>query len=100
MELDSQNKGMIRGPHRKIESLASTALGLIRRAKRDKRWLAVRELSSLEGRAQFMFLAIKPARFYLREMHDVLRTKDSLSGRVKMTHQLMRDLEWWVAVPG
>eukprot|EP00873_Tetraselmis_striata_P022075 jgi/Tetstr1/442339/TSEL_030479.t1 len=32
-------------------------------------------------------------------MHDVLRTKDSWSGRVKMTRQLRRDLEWWVAVP-
>eukprot|EP00873_Tetraselmis_striata_P010551 jgi/Tetstr1/430815/TSEL_020598.t1 len=42
------------------------------------------------GRAQFMFLAIKPARFYLRELHDVLRTKDSWSGRVKMTHHLRR----------
>eukprot|EP00873_Tetraselmis_striata_P017017 jgi/Tetstr1/437281/TSEL_026010.t1 len=28
-------------------------------------------------RAQFLFLAIKPARFYLRKLHDVLRTKDS-----------------------
>eukprot|EP00873_Tetraselmis_striata_P029922 jgi/Tetstr1/450186/TSEL_037227.t1 len=38
-------------------------------------------------------------RFNLRELHDVLRTKDSWSERVKMTHQLRRDLEWWVAVP-
>eukprot|EP00873_Tetraselmis_striata_P001294 jgi/Tetstr1/421558/TSEL_012502.t1 len=54
-----------------------------------------------QGRPQFMFLVInKPARFYLRELHDVLRTKDSCSGRVKMTHQLIRhDLEWWMAVP-
>eukprot|EP00873_Tetraselmis_striata_P042761 jgi/Tetstr1/463025/TSEL_007963.t1 len=59
------------------------------------------ELASLAWRPQFTFLAInKPARFYLRELHDVLRTKDSWSGRVKMTHQLIRhDLEWWVAVP-
>eukprot|EP00873_Tetraselmis_striata_P007380 jgi/Tetstr1/427644/TSEL_017769.t1 len=31
-----------------------------------------------------MFIAIKLARFYLREIFDVLRTKDSWSGRVKM----------------
>eukprot|EP00873_Tetraselmis_striata_P033315 jgi/Tetstr1/453579/TSEL_040547.t1 len=52
------------------------------------------------GRAQLMFFAISPARFYFRELHDVPRTKDSWSGRVKRTHQLRRDQEWWVAVPG
>eukprot|EP00873_Tetraselmis_striata_P038840 jgi/Tetstr1/459104/TSEL_004554.t1 len=51
------------------------------------------------GRAHFLYLATKPAWVYLRELHDVLRTKDSWSGRVKMTHQLRRDLEWWGAVP-
>eukprot|EP00873_Tetraselmis_striata_P035703 jgi/Tetstr1/455967/TSEL_042748.t1 len=52
------------------------------------------------GRAQFLFLAIKVvALFYLRELHDVLRTKNSWSGRVKMAYQLRRDLEWWIAVP-
>eukprot|EP00873_Tetraselmis_striata_P025448 jgi/Tetstr1/445712/TSEL_003511.t1 len=50
------------------------------------------------GGAKFMFLAIKPARFYLSELHDVLRTKDSWSGHVKMTHMIRRDLEWWAAV--
>eukprot|EP00873_Tetraselmis_striata_P021831 jgi/Tetstr1/442095/TSEL_030254.t1 len=36
----------------------------------------------------------------MREPHDVLRTKDSWSGRVKMTHeQLLRNLEWWMVVP-
>eukprot|EP00873_Tetraselmis_striata_P046629 jgi/Tetstr1/466893/TSEL_011348.t1 len=35
------------------------------------------EIDSRSGRAQFLFLAIKPARFYLRKLHDVLRTKDS-----------------------
>eukprot|EP00873_Tetraselmis_striata_P014980 jgi/Tetstr1/435244/TSEL_024163.t1 len=52
-----------------------------------------------QGRAQFLLLTIKPARFYLRELHDVLRTKDSWSGRVKMTPQLRRDFEWWAAIP-
>eukprot|EP00873_Tetraselmis_striata_P011479 jgi/Tetstr1/431743/TSEL_002232.t1 len=48
----------------------------------------------------FLFLDIKPVRFYLLKLHDVLRTKDSWSGRVKMTHyHLRRDLEWRVAVP-
>eukprot|EP00873_Tetraselmis_striata_P043404 jgi/Tetstr1/463668/TSEL_008529.t1 len=64
-------------------------------------------LTSLLGRlarvptclAQFMFLAFKPAQFDLRELHDVLRTRDSWSGRVRMTHQLRRNLKWSLAVP-
>eukprot|EP00873_Tetraselmis_striata_P017522 jgi/Tetstr1/437786/TSEL_026440.t1 len=59
---------------------ASGSRLLIRRAKRDKRWLHVRELVSLAGRAQFLFLPINPARFYLREMYNVLRAKHSWSG--------------------
>eukprot|EP00873_Tetraselmis_striata_P041684 jgi/Tetstr1/461948/TSEL_007026.t1 len=40
-------------------------------------------------------LAIAPARFYLCELHDVLKTRDSWSGRVKLSRQLERDLQWW-----
>eukprot|EP00873_Tetraselmis_striata_P011325 jgi/Tetstr1/431589/TSEL_021120.t1 len=83
--------------HERLTSLL--ALGFIRRDKRDMRWLPVRELAFLTERAQFVFLAIKAARFYQRELHDVLRTKDAWSGRVNMTHWLRRDLEWWAAVP-
>eukprot|EP00873_Tetraselmis_striata_P029593 jgi/Tetstr1/449857/TSEL_036919.t1 len=67
------------------------------RASRDARWLPVRELQSLAGRAQYLFLAIPAARFYLRELHDVVGSK--WAGRVRMTHQLRRDLQWWTAVP-
>eukprot|EP00873_Tetraselmis_striata_P020642 jgi/Tetstr1/440906/TSEL_029177.t1 len=98
MEIDSRRSGTIRAPARKLDPLAATALGLIRRAKRDMRWLLVREVASQGGRAQFLFLAINPAGFYLRELHDVLRANDSWSGLVKITRQLRRDLEWWLAV--
>eukprot|EP00873_Tetraselmis_striata_P013493 jgi/Tetstr1/433757/TSEL_022975.t1 len=44
----------------------------------------------------FMFLTVKPAQFDLRELHDVLRTKDSCSERVNtMAHKLRRDLDCW-----
>eukprot|EP00873_Tetraselmis_striata_P006759 jgi/Tetstr1/427023/TSEL_017228.t1 len=100
-EFDSHN-GTLTGPtEHKLELLHATAHGLIRRAKHDKRWLPVQELASSTCRAQFLFvLAIKHAQFYLRELHNVLYcTKDSWGGRVKMTHQLERDLEWRGVVP-
>eukprot|EP00873_Tetraselmis_striata_P021878 jgi/Tetstr1/442142/TSEL_030295.t1 len=52
-----------------------------------------------DGFYAFLYLAIALARFYLRELHDVLKTRDSWSGRVKLTRQLERDLQWWVGVP-
>eukprot|EP00873_Tetraselmis_striata_P044598 jgi/Tetstr1/464862/TSEL_009600.t1 len=51
---------------------------------------------SLDGLNTF-FLSIPAARFYLRELHDVVGSK--WGGRVCVTHQLRRDLQWWTAVP-
>jgi hypothetical protein len=47
----------------------------------------------------FLYLAIAPARFFLRELHNVLATRNGWGGRVRLTHQLRRDLEWWRTVP-
>eukprot|EP00873_Tetraselmis_striata_P003159 jgi/Tetstr1/423423/TSEL_014104.t1 len=44
------------------------------------------ELKSLAGRARYIYLAIPSARFYLREIHDVVGS--TWGGRVHMTHQL------------
>jgi hypothetical protein len=51
------------------------------------------------GKAKFLFLAIAPARFFLRETHNVLSTRIGMGGRVRLTHQLRRDLEWLRKVP-
>eukprot|EP00873_Tetraselmis_striata_P005471 jgi/Tetstr1/425735/TSEL_016155.t1 len=77
--------------------LARQAKQVLQRAARDARWLPVRELQSLAKRAQCLYLATPAARSYLRELHDVVGSK--WGGRVRMTHQLRRDLQWWTAVP-
>eukprot|EP00873_Tetraselmis_striata_P001518 jgi/Tetstr1/421782/TSEL_012685.t1 len=89
--------GYFYAPVDKLQRLARQAKQLLQRAARDARWLPMRELQSLAGRAQYLFLAIPAARFYLRELHDVVGSK--WGGRVRMTHQLRRDLQWWTAVP-
>eukprot|EP00873_Tetraselmis_striata_P009838 jgi/Tetstr1/430102/TSEL_001961.t1 len=91
--------GLLRNPAKGLwePRLARQAKQLLQRAARDARWLPVRELQSLAGRAQYLFLAIPAGRFYLRELHDVVGSK--WGGRVRMTHQLRRDLQWWTAVP-
>eukprot|EP00873_Tetraselmis_striata_P037817 jgi/Tetstr1/458081/TSEL_044588.t1 len=82
----------------KLQRLARQAKQLLQRAARDARWLlSMRELQSLAGRAQYMYLAIPAARFKKRELHNVVGSK--WGGRVRMTHQPRRDLQWWTAVP-
>eukprot|EP00873_Tetraselmis_striata_P020630 jgi/Tetstr1/440894/TSEL_029166.t1 len=96
LEIDTSGSPTLRTPAEKLANIARAAKRLIQRAKRDRRWLPARELAALAGKCQFLYLAIAPARFYLREPHDVLKTRDSWSGRVKLTRQLERDLQWWV----
>jgi hypothetical protein len=44
-------------------------------------------------------LAIPVARFFLRELHDVVKSAKCSSGTVRVTAQLKRDLEWRTHVP-
>eukprot|EP00873_Tetraselmis_striata_P035003 jgi/Tetstr1/455267/TSEL_042105.t1 len=89
---------MFYAPADKLNRLSRQAIRLVGRATRNARWLPVRELPSLAGQAQYLFLAIPAARFFLRELHSVVG--DRWGGRVRMTPQLRRDLQWWTSVPG
>ncbi len=57
--------------------------------------MPVKSLAFLAGKAQFLHLAIPVARFYLRELHDVVKSVKSWTGTVRVSKQLKRDLEWW-----
>ena len=91
--------GKFYAPEEKLASIAALAKSMLGRAARSRRWLPVKELAALAGKAQFLYLAIPVARFYLRELHDVAVTASSWSAQVKMTNQLQRDLRWWIQVP-
>eukprot|EP00873_Tetraselmis_striata_P004131 jgi/Tetstr1/424395/TSEL_014954.t1 len=92
-------RGEFRAPEEKLIALATAARSLLGRAASNKRWLPARQLASFAGKAQFLYLAVTPARFFLRELHCVLATRQGWGGRVKMTNQLRRDLQWWTQVP-
>jgi hypothetical protein len=81
----------------KLQNLAKQARHLLQRATRTSRWLPVKELQSFVGQAQYLFLAISATRFFMRELHSVLG--DEWGGRVRLTPQLRRDLQWWTQVP-
>jgi hypothetical protein len=83
-----------RAPHAKLNQTAQQASSLLGRAATNARWLRARELAAFAGKAQFLYLAIAPARLFSRERHDVLATRRGWGGRGRLTHQLRRDLEW------
>eukprot|EP00873_Tetraselmis_striata_P045690 jgi/Tetstr1/465954/TSEL_000917.t1 len=90
--------GYFYAPADKLQRLARQAKQLMQCAAPDARWLPMRELQSLAGRAQYLHLASPAARFYMRELHDVV-VGSKWGGRVRMTHQLRRNMQWWTAVP-
>ena len=71
---------------------------LLCRVAPHKRWVSVKTLASLAGKAQFLHMAKRVARFFLRELHDVVMSAKCWSGTVQVTPQLKRDLEWWTHV--
>jgi hypothetical protein len=62
-------------PPAKLLQLAQHASSLLGRTASNARWLPTRQLVAFAGKAQFLYLAIAPARFFLREMHNVLATR-------------------------
>jgi hypothetical protein len=64
---------------------------------RNARWLPVKDLQTLACHAQYLFLAIPAARFFLRKLHSVVGEKCGVL--VRLTPQLRRDLEWSTEVP-
>jgi hypothetical protein len=67
--------GMIHAPPAKLHQLAQHASSLLGRAASNARCLPTSQLATIAGKAQFLYLAIVPARFFLREMHNVLVTR-------------------------
>ena len=76
MTLDFE-KGEFRAPIVKLKDIATLAKGLLCRAASNKRWVSAKALASLVGKAQFLHLTILVAKFFLRELHDVVKSKKS-----------------------
>jgi hypothetical protein len=90
---------MFRAAPDKLRQLAQQASSLLGQAASKAHWLPARHLVAFAGKAQFLYLAIAPARLFLRELHKVLATRSVWGGRVRLTHQLRRDIEWWRKTP-
>jgi hypothetical protein len=89
--------GTFYAPTSKLTTLARQAKAMLQRTTRCARWLPVKELLQFASRAEYLFLAIPAARFYLHDLHCVVG--GLWSRRVRMTPRLRRDLQWWTDVP-
>jgi hypothetical protein len=58
-----------------LYKLSKQARQLLQRASRTSMYIPVENLQSFDGQVKYMFLAIHAARFFLRELHSVLRDK-------------------------
>ncbi len=98
MTLDFE-RGLYFAPKPKLDSFAALAKQLMAKAAQNKRWVPDKALASRAEKAQFLHLAIPVARFYLRELHDIVKSAASWSGTVRVSKQLKQDLEGWKSVP-
>ncbi len=87
-------EGQFVAPTAKMKQIRVLAKTLLCRAAAHKRWVSVKTLASLAGKAQLFHLAISVARFFLRALHDVVNAAKCWSGTVRVTPQLKRDIEW------
>ncbi len=84
MTLDFE-RGLFVAPKPKLDSIAAMAKQLLVKAAQYKRWILVKALASLACKAQFFHLAIPVARFYLRELHDIVKSAASWSGTIRIS---------------
>ena len=66
--------GQFVAPMAKLKQIAVLAKTLLCRAATHPRWVSVTTLASLAGKVQFLHLVIPVARFFLRELHGVVKS--------------------------
>jgi hypothetical protein len=91
------NRGLFLVPDDRIHAVRHAAKALLSRASSHRRWVPPRDLSSFTGLAVSLHLAVPIARMQLRALYDALCSRVSWSQDVRLNHQAMRDLSWWIS---
>lgn len=92
-------RGLFQVTPARLAKIKAVAKETLCDAKRHSRLHPARRLARFTGLAQCVYLAVPPARHYLRALHDCLSTKENWSSRVRLNRQALRDLQWWVDLP-
>ncbi|KAK3244183.1 hypothetical protein CYMTET_46196 [Cymbomonas tetramitiformis] len=67
--------GQFRVTSARLQKIHQQARALLSEATRQRRWLPARRLAAFAALCQAVYLAVPPARLYLREIHFVISTK-------------------------
>ena len=89
----------LRVPQDKLQRLRASAKALLSECSRRSRWVIRRQVAQFAGFAQSLAPAVAPARFYLRSLYTDIAQGGSWYGRVRLTHQSVKDLRWWASLP-
>ena len=91
--------GLFFVPPEKLARITCMAKGLLSRGSRCARRVPVRDLAAFCGLTQSMYLAIPPARFLNRSLHDVVGTRRHWRSLVVLNSASLRDLRVYAAMP-
>ena len=98
LEIDTV-AGVFRVGAKRLSDLNHHARTVMAIANRQRRLVGARTLASFAGKAQFCYLAMPAARFFLRSLHDDLRALQNdprgWDGQVRLSRQTLADLRWW-----
>jgi hypothetical protein len=83
----------------RLERLREFARTLLGRAQRCENLVPKRQLACFAGLAQSLYLALPPARLFLRSVHDCIKTAASWHAQVRLTSSTRTDLKWFVDLP-
>ena len=86
-------------PPERRDKLQSLALAVLGRAGRNAGLVPLRLLQQFCGTAQSLYLALPPARFMLRSLHDALASVRPWEAQVRLSSAARTDLRWFAAVP-
>ena len=88
-------KGEFHVPANKLARIRCMAKDILCHARPNKRYVSPKSLKSFAGLGVSLYIALPRARMYLRSIYDVQR-HDSRKQHVKLSHQAIRDLQWWL----
>ena len=100
-------RGLFMVTPKRVERIKQMAKALITMASSRARVVPTRQIASFCGLAQSCYLAIPPARFFLRALHDCVGKsavdfdglpilfKQKWNASVRLSRQALQDLQWW-----
>ena len=95
----------------RVEKIRAQAAALLAQATSRARVVPTRSVASFTGLCQSVYLAVAPARFFLRALHSAIGSDGVLgdgtpllfrhkwNSSVRLPHQALEDLKWWALFP-